>query len=74
MKALPLFALLAALPAFAFLPIPFELGASFLFAAGFFAIALRDYATPFRPACVWRAGTRPTAAAEPQKERFGLAA
>lgn len=72
MKTLFTFSLLAALVAFAFFPIPFEAGASVLFAAGFIVIALSDYGRT--PRLVRVAATPLDAAARGQSERFGLAA
>ena len=70
MKAFLASSFIAALIAFLFTPLNFETAGSALFAAGFAAIAISDYARRLRPLRI--------SAAEgvtlPRKERFGLAA
>ena len=73
MKTLPAFAFLAALVAFVLLPFRLETTGMMLFAAGFAAIVIGDYARAHRPRLVWNASA-PTVAATRRKERFGLAA
>jgi hypothetical protein len=64
------FAFPAAVAAFLFLPVTFEIGASILVAAGFLAIAFHDYARPLRRVAI----TDRVAVPLSRKERFGLAA
>src|SRR5260221_2308701 len=73
MKTLPALAFLAALVAFVLLPLRFETTGMILFAAGFAAIAVGDYARKRRPLRV-SAFSAPVVAAPGRKERFGLAA
>jgi hypothetical protein len=69
MKTIPALAILAALAAFIFFPLSFELSLSLLFATGFAAITFADYTRTRRPLMI------PVGAlVSPGKERFGLAA
>ena len=64
------FAFPAAVAAFLFLPVTFELGASLLAGVGFLAIVFFDYARPLRRVAL----TDRVAVPLSRKERFGLAA
>ena len=70
MKTLPALAFIAALFAFLFFPLSFEVAGSVLFAAGFAAIAFYDYSRNARPLRM----PAPVAAIPSRRERFGLAA
>jgi hypothetical protein len=70
MKTLPAITFVGALLAFAFLPLPFELAVSLLFATGMAGIVLGDYGRSARPLSIVAASATPTL----RKERFGLAA
>lgn len=73
MKTLPALGFLAALVAFLIFPLRAEVTGSLLFAAGFAAIVISDYARRARPPRVplARVLALPTA---PRRERFELAA
>jgi len=71
MKTLPALGFLAALVAFLIFPVSFEVTGSLLFAGGFVAIAISDYARRTRPLAVPHASV---VARPPCRERFGLAA
>jgi hypothetical protein len=73
MKTLPAFAFIAALGAFLFFPLSFEIAGSALFAAGFAAIALCDYSRRARPLQLPAVAAVVTAEVR-RTERFGLAA
>ena len=70
MKTISTLALIAAFAAFLLVPLRFEISVSLLFAVGFTAIALTDYARTLRPLRV----SAPVEVTTPRKERFGLAA
>ena len=68
MKTLPAVAFLTALAAALALPLSFSAACTLIFAAGFVAVLLGDYAQPVRRSYV------PTVAAKDQAEKFQLAA
>jgi hypothetical protein len=70
MKTFPALAFVAALIAFVFFPLRFEIAGSTLFAAGFVAIVFCDYSRTTRPL----RAPAPVAVTSSRKERFGLAA
>ena len=70
MKTISTLALISAFAAFLLVPLSFEISVSLLFAAGFTAIALTDYARTMRPLRVPAA----VAVMPARKEKFGLAA
>ena len=71
MKTLPILAAVAALAAFATLPLNFETTCSVLFGAGLAIIVYGDYARTIRSGQMYPAKI---AAAKKRSERFGLAA
>ena len=70
MKTISTLALISAFAAFLLVPLSFEISVSLLFAAGFTAIALTDYARTMRPLRV----SAPIPVTTVRKEKFGLAA
>jgi hypothetical protein len=71
MKTLPAFTFIAALGAFLFFTLSFEIAGSALFAGGFFAIVLSDYSRRTRPLQLPAVAAVVSAR---RTERFGLAA
>jgi hypothetical protein len=70
MKTLSPIAFLAALVALFVFPMPFEIGASIVFAAGLGAVAVSDYTRALRPRLI----PAPAPVDATRKERLGLAA